>query len=447
MTLKETRISKHISQKDASELCSISLRTYKRIENDSKYIGTSKYIYCLNILKRNERHKDDLIKKENIVIVGAGYVGLSLATLLSKKHNVTLFDIDDKKIKMINNRISPLRDKGIELSFKNDKLLLSAKRVDVNDYKKAALIFLSLPTDYNKETGLFDVSIIKNTIDEIRTVNKTVKIVIKSTVSVGFTDSLNDENIVFCPEFLREGRALHDSEYPSRIIIGSSKKDGKTKHIGLILASSAKNNPPVLYMSPKEAEAVKLFANTYLAMRVSFFNELDSFAINNSIDTKNIITGICLDNRIGEYYNNPSFGYGGYCLPKDTQVLSNIVSTGINSDLINSINKSNMSRKRMIVEAIICEAKERTGKPIKKITIGIYSFSSKSNSDNTRFAALTDIKNMLIEQGINILIYDINKYNNAEFYNLCDLIVANRYSDVPSEYIDKIYTRDIFFNN
>ena len=447
MTLKEVRESKHISQTDASELCSIPLRTYKRLENDLSYSKSSKYLYCLNKIKEQDHHKISSMKKENIVVVGAGYVGISLATLLSRKHNVVLLDIDLKKIEMINKRISPLRDKGIEDSFKNNRLWLTTKYVNKKEYKKASLVFLSLPTDYHEDTGLFDTKILDNTIKDIRSINKTVKIVIKSTVAIGYIDSLNDSNVIFCPEFLREGRALFDSEYPSRIIIGSSKIDARTKHIGRILANSAKNNPSVLYMSNKDAEAVKLFANTYLAMRVSFFNELDSFLMENDMNTKNVIIGMCLDSRIGDYYNNPSFGYGGYCLPKDTQVLANLVSTGSNSNLITSIAKSNISRKKLIADNIISEVLLRTNKNINDVVIGVYSVSSKSGSDNTRFAALTDVVNILKETGINILIFEKDKYNDEEFYQKCDLIIANRYSDAPKSFMNKIYTRDVFFNN
>ena len=447
MTLKEIRTSKSISQKDASALCFVSLRTYKRLENDANYSKSPKYLHCVKTLSEQQSKKRTLINKENIIIVGAGYVGISLATLLSKKHRVTLFDIDNKKIEMINNKVSPLRDKGIEDSFRNDKLDLTAKYINKEDYKYATAVFLSLPTDYDEKSGLFNTSILNKTIKDIRQVNKTVKIIIKSTVAVGYTDSLNDSNIIFCPEFLREGRALFDSEYPSRIIIGSSKFDSKTKHIGLILSNSAKNNPPVLYMSTREAETVKLFANTYLAMRVSFFNELDSFLLNNGLNSKKVITGVCLDSRIGDYYNNPSFGYGGYCLPKDTQVLSNLVSKNNNSDLITSISKSNLSRKHLVAEAIIDEALKRTNKNIKDIKIGIYSFSSKSGSDNTRFAALHDVMKILVDFGLNVLVFDKSKCSDEKFYQECDLIVANRYSDVPSKFLDKTYSRDVFFNN
>ena len=276
-----------------------------------------------------------------IAVAGTGYVGLSLATLLSQRHEVVALDIMPEKVEKINNRISPIQDEYIEDYFKNRELNLRATLDYKDAFEGAKFIIISTPTNYDEKTGLLDTKVVKQVVEDIRKVNPKTLIVIKSTCNIGFTDSLNDENIVYCPEFLREKSALEDMRRPSRIIIGCDNKNRNVVKLGKLLQSSAFNRPQVLYMSTKEAESVKLFSNAYLAMRVSYFNELDSFAKDNNLDTHQIISGVSLDPRIGDYYNNPSPGYSGKCLPKDTKALAHLTK----GELISSIDRSNEKRK------------------------------------------------------------------------------------------------------
>ena len=445
MNLKELRKSKGLSQEQASQICNVPLRTYKRIESDPLYIDSLKYKHCFERIRAcSSKHK--IIKnKDNIVVVGAGYVGLSIAVRLANNTNVTLLDINKEKVSLLNKKISPIKDKLIEKSLKEDKLNLTVDTPNNNYYKNADYVFLAVPTDLDESTGLFNTNALDGVIKDIKSVNKGCVIVIKSTVGIGYTESFKDNNIIFCPEFLREGNALYDSMNPSRIIIGATKLTPKIKHISAILTSNTLNSPSIIYMSPSEAESVKLFSNTYLAMRVSFFNEVDSYLLSKGLSSKKVIEGIGLDQRIGSHYNNPSFGYGGYCLPKDTEVLSNIIGGIHNSDLITSISKSNKSRKEYLAEEIISHVKSITQKDIKDIVMGVYSYLSKSGSDNSRHAALIDVVNILKNKGINVVEY--NGESIELFYKKCDLILSNRYQDVPNELIDKVYTRDIFFSN
>ena len=311
--------------------------------------------------------------------------------------------------------------------------------VDKNIYRHQDFVVISVPTDFVNEKNGYDMTSVTNTIKDIRSVNKKCLIVIKSTCPVGFTSSLDDRNIIFSPEFLREGKAIYDNLYPSRIIIGGNKSNKKVREFASLLLDTAINAPQVIYMSSSEAEAVKLFSNAYLAMRVSYFNELDSFASQNGLDSKNIIQGVSLDSRIGDYYNNPSFGFGGYCLPKDTSELISQMKNISNNDLISSIEKSNESRKDFIVSDII----SKLNKPINESIIGIYSFESKKNSDNIRHASIIDVSNKLKDLGATILIND----QSEEFKNKCDLIIANRYDSSLDEVKEKVYTRDLFIRD
>ena len=325
MTLKELRISKKITQVDAANIVGIPLRTYKRLESDPKYFSSIKYEKCINLLKKYNKQHDESLDKHEIAIVGAGYVGYTLGLVLSKHNNVVLIDINEEKVNQIN------KENKLKASFPNFNL-----------YKNKDYIFICVPTNYDEHTGLLDTRIVKKVVEEIRKVNTKVTIVIKSTCNIGFTESLNDGNIVYCPEFLREKHALEDMMRPTRIIIGSNSKNNKVNKLGRLLQNSALNRPNILYMSTKEAESVKLFSNAYLAMRVAYFNELDSFANDNNLDTHKIISGVSLDPRIGDYYNNPSPGYEGKCLPKDTLALANITK----GELISSIDRSNQKRKQ-----------------------------------------------------------------------------------------------------
>ena len=388
----------------------------------------------------------------NITIVGAGYVGLSLAILISQKYNVKLFDIDKKKISDLNNKKSPINDKEINSFLKEKKLYLEATSDKNFAYKKTDFIIIATPTDYNHSQGTFDVSSVEGVIKDAISYNPDAYIIIKSTIPVGFTNKMrshfNTENITFSPEFLREGSALYDNLYPSRIIVGDNDKRAITFAEILTECSSVSTKQiKILYMKPSEAEAVKLFANTYLAMRVSFFNELDSFAQSHILSTKNIIEGVSSDNRIGNFYNNPSFGYGGYCLPKDTkQLLSNF--DNIPNSIIKAIIDSNETRKEFIANTIINKQPK---------SIGVFRLTMKSGSDNFRESAVLDVIKKLQKNKIDIYLYEpelddqienmILVNNLKEFIEKSDLIIANRMSTELLSVKEKVYTRDLFGEN
>ena len=381
-----------------------------------------------------------------IAVAGTGYVGLSLATLLSTKNEVLAYDILEDKVNKINKRISPIKDEAIEDYFKNKKLNLKATTNYKEAFKETEFIIISTPTNYDEKTNYFDTTSVEDIIKKVISINKEATIVIKSTIPVGFTDKVKEkykiENIFFSPEFLREGHALYDNLYPSRIIVGSNTDKGK-KFALLLKECSLKEDIPIKYMSSTEAEAVKLFANTYLAIRVAFFNEVDTYAEIKNLNTKNIIEGICLDPRIGDNYNNPSFGYGGYCLPKDTkQLLANYKD--VPQNIIEAVVKSNETRKEHIADMILAKNPK---------IVGIYRLTMKSNSDNFRASAILDIITKLKEKNINIIIYeptikdyyDIRVENDIEkFKKISDIIVANRYSSVLDDIKEKVYTRDLF---
>jgi len=384
-----------------------------------------------------------------IAVAGTGYVGLSLATLLSQHNEVVALDILEEKINMINNRISPIRDEYIEKYFKEKNLNLKATLDYKEAFRNADFVIVSTPTNYDEKTKFFDTSSVEDVIKKVINMNdKNITIVIKSTVPVGFIEYIrktyNISNIFFSPEFLREGKALYDNLYPSRIIIGENSEKAKI-FANLLKTASLEKNVPILFMNSTEAEAVKLFANTYLALRVSYFNELDTYAELKGLNTKDIIEGVCLDSRIGNHYNNPSFGYGGYCLPKDTKQLKESYN-GVPEKLITAIVDSNNTRKEHIVSQIIAKNPK---------TVGIFRLTMKSNSDNFRNSAIQDIIQKIKEQGINIIIYEpsINEnyflenkvVNNLnEFKRISDIIITNRYDNILSDVNDKIYTRDIY---
>ena len=390
----------------------------------------------------------------NITIVGTGYVGLSLALLLSSDHNILALDIDKKKVDSINNKVSPINDSEIIKYLKKDGNLLRATTDQVIAYKNADYVIISIPINFIDKINSFDTSSIKEVISNILSINKTAQIVIKSTIPIGFTEEVkkyfSTNNIFYSPEFLREGKALHDNLFPSRIIIGDT--NDKAIKFGRILSEASllkKEDISISYMSSSEAEAVKLFSNSYLAMRVGFFNELDSFAETNKLSSKNIIQGMSTDPRIGNYYNNPSFGYGGYCLPKDThQLLSNY--SEIPNEIISAIIKSNEIRKDFIVNSILAKGPK---------IIGVYRLIMKEGSDNFRESSIIDIMDKLINvPDIEIIIYEpLLKVNNFEgceiereinnFKKKSDLIITNRFSNELDDVHNKVYTRDIFNNN
>tara|TARA_B100001093_G_scaffold513078_1_gene584260 strand:+ start:30 stop:1199 length:1170 start_codon:yes stop_codon:yes gene_type:complete len=385
-------------------------------------------------------------------IVGAGYVGLSLAVLIAQKYEVNILDINEKKILSIKNKKSPFRDSDIEDFLINKKLNLNATADTPTAYKDSDFVIVATPTNYDIEKGKFDTVSVEKVIEEALSINPDIYIVIKSTVPLGFTSlmrsKLNTKNICFSPEFLREGSALHDNLYPSRIIIGDNQENAKIFANVLSECSFQKGKEnKIFYMESSEAEAVKLFSNTYLAMRVSFFNELDSFSQIHNLSSENIVKGVSADSRIGNYYNNPSFGYGGYCLPKDTKQLLNNFND-IPNNLISAIIDSNETRKNFIAKVII-DSKPKS--------VGVYKLSMKSNSDNFRESAVFDIIKKLQANGIKIYVYEpelnesldgITKISNFEdFITASDKIIANRISADLIRVKDKVFTRDLFGEN
>lgn len=387
-----------------------------------------------------------------ITVAGCGYVGLSLSTLLSQNHEVVAFDIDEKKVDKINARKCPIKDKMIEEYFKDKELNLKATTNAEEAIQDADFVIISTPTNYDDVTNYFDTSAVEDII--VKTIefgNQDTTIVVKSTIPVGFIDHMkekyNIDNILFSPEFLREGHALEDNLYPSRIIVGSKSKKAKL-FAELLKDAALKEDVQVLCIGGKEAEAVKLFANTYLALRVSFFNELDTYADVKGLKTKDIIDGVCLDPRIGSHYNNPSFGYGGYCLPKDTkQLLANYED--IPENLIGAIIKSNDTRKKYISDSI---------KKKKPLVVGAYRLAMKAGSDNFRTSAIKDIIESIKNDGINVVIYEptiddemimdcpvIKNLN--DFKKMSDIILVNRLDENLMDSLDRVYTRDVYSNN
>lgn len=384
----------------------------------------------------------------NITVVGTGYVGLANAILLSQNNEVIALDVNKEKVEKINNKQSPIADKEIEDFLSNKKLNLIATTDKKVAYKNPEYTIIATPTDYDTEKNFFNTSTVESVIKELNEECPQTNIIIKSTIPVGFTKRMKKEypnlNIIFSPEFLREGKALYDNLYPSRIIIGDTTESAKT-FANLLKESAYKKDIPTLFMKPTEAEAVKLFANTYLALRVAYFNELDTYAEMRNLDTKSIIEGVCLDPRIGNHYNNPSFGYGGYCLPKDTKQLKANFKD-VPENLISAIVESNDTRKSHIANSIM----EKNPN-----TVGIYRLTMKAGSDNFRASAIQDIVQKLIKNNINVIIYeptlnednynDIKIENNlATFKNTSDVIIANRLEEALNDVTEKVYTRDIY---
>ena len=384
-----------------------------------------------------------------ICVVGTGYVGLSLAVLLAQKYEVITLDVSKDRIESINNKKSPIKDLDLDEFLKNKKLNLFATTNKNDAYEGAEFIIITTPTNYNIETGSFDTSIVEEVISDALIKNSEAFIVIKSTIPLGFTDSMRkkfgNKNIVFSPEFLRETKALYDNLYPSRLIIGGKENKINTFFAKIMMDVTEKKKFDILYMSATEAEAVKLFSNTFLAMRVAFFNELDSFSMEKNLSSFNIVKGISLDPRIGDYYNNPSFGYGGYCLPKDTkQLLSNYED--IPQTLIEAIIQSNEIRKDFLISKI---------EGINPATIGIYRLIMKEGSENFRESAILSFITKLQENNHEIILYEpmiegdlyegIPVHNNLEdFINNSDMIIANRLTSDLKNYEDKVFTRDLF---
>ncbi len=448
MTLKELRRVKGLTQEEASELVGIPLRTWKRYENNQSLIDNFKYQQIYNFLaKIPAKAEQNKQKPINITVVGGGYVGLSLSALLSIENNVTIVDINEERIQKINNRDCYLKDPYLEKMFRDSDFSLRGLCVNDGIYRNSEIVIVATNTDFDNKTNTFDMSSVISTIEQVRKENAKCLIVIKSTVPMGFTKSLNDSNIIFCPEFLREGSAVKDNLFPSRIIIGADRMTNKVKIFARCLSNISINNKNIIYMSSQEAEAVKLFSNAYLAMRVAYFNELDTYAETNNLNSSRIIKGVSMDPRIGDQYNNPSFGYGGYCLPKDTAQLENSFLSISNNNIIRAIVESNQTRKEFIVSQI-------AKKVSKDKTIGFYRLSMKKDSDNYRNSATLDIVEGLKSKGYSIIIYEPTyKGDDSRVVSLevllskSDIIIANRVDKNLNPVLAKVYTRDQFENN
>lgn len=408
--------------------------------------------------------------KENITVVGIGYVGLGVGIMFSTEHDVIMLDVDQRRINLINEKKSPIKDALIEHYFEKRELSIRATNDKEEAYKDADIIFVAVPTNYDEEAGKFDTHLVENVVNEALAHNQNAMIIIKSTIPVGYTKGLRERlaeqgfknaKVFFSPEFLREGTALKDNLFPSRVIVGCDKEDREqvslAEHYLELMKTVTEGKYAELIMGSTEAEAVKLFANTYLAMRVAYFNELDTYAEYNGLNAKDIIEGVCRDPRIGDQYNNPSFGYGGYCLPKDAkQLLANFEEKETPQKLIGAIVESNNTRKMFI--AMVARIKAVATSYEDPATVGIYRLSMKSGSDNFRQSAILDVIDFMKYFNLSVCIYEPeikeNEFNGCEvvkdlpeFKKKSNVIVTNRYSEELDDVKEKVYTRDIFNNN